>query len=232
MEARLQPARSAGRHGTEQKQKRMRQRRAHMSRARVSWRPAHRHHNRAVDRSVPPGWDYNPASMSQRLPIVALALIGCAIATVLALYQYGILTAVWEPFFGEGSRIVLSSGLSRVLPVSDAALGAAGYLADAITGIIGGRDRWRSMPWIVVGFAILVGPIGVVSIGLVIAQPIMYNAWCSLCLASAAISVLMIGPAMDEALASLQHLRRVHDSGDSLWGAFWGLETSRAGAGC
>jgi uncharacterized membrane protein len=201
-----------------------------MSRARVSWRPAHPHHTRTDDSgSVPPGWDYNPASMRQRLPIVGLALIGCAIATVLALYQYGIVAAVWEPFFGDGTRIVLSSHLSRVLPVSDAALGAAGYLADAITGVIGGRDRWRSMPWIVVGFAILVGPLGAISIGLVIAQPVMYNAWCSLCLASAALSVLMIGPAMDEALASLQHLRRVHDRGGSWWRAFWGLAAPRMG---
>src|SRR5688572_13294289 len=110
-----------------------------MTGARMSWRRVDSHHNRTLEVvSVPPGWDYNPASMSQRLPIVGLALIGCAIATVLALYQYGTLGTVWEPFFGEGTRIVLSSGLSRVLPVSDAALGAAGYLADAITGIIGG----------------------------------------------------------------------------------------------
>lgn len=172
----------------------------------------------------PPGWDYNPAAMSQRLPIVALALAGCAIATYLALFQYGVVATVWEPFFGDGSRIVLTSGLSHVLPISDAALGAAGYLADAVTGLIGGRDRWRKMPWIVVGFGVLVGPLGAVSIGLVIAQPVMYNAWCTLCLLSAVISVLMIGPAMDEVLASLQHLRRVRDTGNtSVWCAFWGL---------
>ena len=175
-------------------------------------------------RDVPPGWDYNPATLRQRLPIVVLALAGCGIATYLALFQYRVVDTVWEPFFSDGSRIVLSSRLSRVLPVSDAALGAAGYLADAITGIIGGRDRWRTMPWIVVGFGVLVGPLGAISIGLVIAQPVMYDAWCTLCLASAVISVLMIGPAMDEVLASLQHLRRVRDAGNmSVWSAFWGL---------
>lgn len=186
---------------------------------------------RALDhrRDIPPGWDYNPAALSQRLPIVALALAGCAIATYLALFQYGSVATVWEPFFGDGSRIVLNSRLSHVLPVSDAALGAAGYLADAITGIIGGRGRWRTMPWIVVGFGVLVGPLGAVSIGLVIAQPVMYDAWCTLCLASAVISVLMIGPAMDEVLASLQHLRRVRDTGNtSVWSAFWGLGRQEA----
>jgi uncharacterized membrane protein len=178
---------------------------------------------------IPPGWDYNPAALSQRLPIVALALTGCAIATYLALFQYGVVATVWEPLFRDGSRIVLSSRLSHVLPVSDAALGAAGYLADAITGLIGGRDRWRTMPWIVIGFGVLIGPLGAVSIGLVIAQPVMYNAWCTLCLVSAVISVLMIGPAMDEVLASLQHLRRVRQTGTtSVWSAFWGLGRQKA----
>lgn len=180
--------------------------------------------------SVPPGWDYNPATFSQRLPIVALALLGCAIATYLALYQYEVVDEVWEPFFGDGTRVILSSPLSHVLPVSDAALGAAGYLADAVTGLIGGRERWRTMPWIVVGFAFLVGPLGAISIGLVIAQPLLYDAWCTLCLASAVISVLMIGPAMDEALASLQHLRRVWDRGEtSVWQAFWGMRSAIEG---
>ena len=50
------------------------------------------------------------------------------------------------------------------------------------------------------------------------------NCWCTLCLASALISLVMIGPAMDEFLASLQHLRRVFDEGGSLWRAFWGLD--------
>ena len=78
-------------------------------------------------------------------------------------------------------------------------------------------------PWMVVLFACLVGPFGAISIGLVIAQPVMFDAWCALCLASAAISVAMIGPAMDEALASLQYLRRVADAREgSVWRAFWG----------
>jgi hypothetical protein len=33
---------------------------------------------------------------------------------------------VWEPFFGNGSRLILTSGVSRILPVPDAALGALG----------------------------------------------------------------------------------------------------------
>lgn len=177
------------------------------------------------DSGVPPGWDYNPSTWPQRLPIILLALLGFGIAAYLALYQWEVFSTVWEPFFGKGSQIILTSRISYLLPIPDAALGALGYLADAVTGAIGGRGRWRRMPWIVVIFGLAVGPLGAVSIILVILQPVMFDAWCTLCLASALISTLMIGPAMDEMLASLQHLKRVHVRGESVWRAFWGLQT-------
>lgn len=173
---------------------------------------------------VPAGWSYNPSSWPERLPIVGLALVGFVIAGYLALYQLRFFVDVWEPFFGDGSRIILNSSVSRILPIPDAALGAFGYLLDAITGVIGGRDRWRRMPWIVVLFGVAVGPLGIVSVLLVILQPVMFNAWCTLCLASALISVLMIGPAADEVLASLQYLKGERVKGRSLWRAFWGLD--------
>ncbi|HET7583864.1 MAG TPA: vitamin K epoxide reductase family protein [Gemmatimonadaceae bacterium] len=179
---------------------------------------------RRVDEHAPPGWSYNPASWRQRLPVVALAVVGGCVAGYLALYQYGVVRDVWEPFFGDGSRRILHSSISFALPVSDATLGALGYLADALAGVIGGVRRWRTMPWIVVLFGILVGPLGAVSIALVIAQPVVYHTFCTLCLLSAVISMLMIGPAMDEVLASLQYLRRVSRTPErSVWRAFWGI---------
>lgn len=175
--------------------------------------------------SVPKGWPGNPSTWGQRLPIAGLALAGFGIATYLALYQYGVVEDVWEPFFGDGSRTVLDSRLSRVLPVSDAALGAASYLLDAVAGVIGGVSRWARMPWIVILFGLAVGPLGAVSILLVIAQPVLYGAYCTLCLVSAVISLSMIPPAMDEVLASLQHLRRVRFGGGSVFSAFLGRDT-------
>ncbi|MBZ0292738.1 MAG: vitamin K epoxide reductase family protein [Anaerolineae bacterium] len=170
----------------------------------------------------PPGWDNNPSSWHQRLPIVGLALIGLLIASYLGAFQLDLITAVWEPFFGNGTREVLTSGVSTILPIPDGVLGALAYLVDAVTGVIGGRDRWRTMPWIVIIFGIAVGPLGAVSITLVIFQPVLFDSWCTLCLCSALISILMIGPAMDEFLASLQYLKRVSKHGDSVWQAFLG----------
>jgi type IV secretory pathway VirB3-like protein len=60
---------------------------------------------------------------------------------------------------------------------------------------------------------------------LVVFQPVLFSAWCTLCLASAVISILMIGPAMDEMLASLQFMKRVRDTGHSVWKAFWGVNS-------
>jgi hypothetical protein len=171
---------------------------------------------------IPDGWNYNPSSWRERLPLVGVALAGAGIASYLAACQLGWVSRVWEPFFGDGSQVILHSAVSRMLPIPDAALGALGYLVDAVTGLVGGRDRWRSMPWIVVLFGVAVGPLGAISLLLVILQPLLFNAWCTLCLTSAAISVLMIGPALDEVLASLQHLRRCRNAGRSMWQVFWG----------
>ena len=171
--------------------------------------------------AVPPGWSYNPSAWSERLWLVGVALVGLAVSSYLAFYQFGWLSAVWEPFFGDGSAQVLHSVLSRLLPLPDAALGAAAYALDAVAGVIGRQDRWRSMPWMVILFGLAVGPLGLVSVLLVIAQPVVLQAWCTLCLVSAVASLVMIGPAMDEVLASLQFLRRCHDRDRSLWTTFW-----------
>ena len=176
------------------------------------------------DDLIPPGWSYNPSAWSQRLWIVGIALVGFGISTYLALYQYDVVTDVWEPFFGSGSRTILHSWVSKLLPVSDAALGAFSYLLDAVTGVIGGKRRWRTMPWMVVLFGIAVGPLGLVSLLLVILQPTLFDTWCTLCLVTAAISIVMIGPSMDEVLASLQYLKRETARGRPFWRTFWGRD--------
>ena len=171
---------------------------------------------------VPSGWAYNPSTWPQRLPLVFIALIGVGIATYLALYQLKIIDHVWDPFFDGQTEKILTSPVSKLLPIPDALLGAFGYMIDAVTGIIGGTERWKTKPWIVIIFGIAVGPLGLVSILLVISQPVLFNAWCTLCLCSAVISVVMISPAMDEMLASLQFLQRVKHNRNSVWKAFWG----------
>jgi hypothetical protein len=172
--------------------------------------------------TAPSGWVYNPSSWSQRIPIALLAFAGFAVAAWLALFQAGFIDSIWEPFFGSGSRRILTGRVSRLLPVPDAALGAAGYLADAVFGLIGGTSRWKTMPWVVVVFAIAVIPFGLVSLTLFILQPVLYHSWCTLCLLSVAISLAMVPYAWDEFVASWRWMQRRRREGASLVSALLG----------
>jgi uncharacterized membrane protein len=130
--------------------------------------------------SVPPGWSYNPSIWGERLWLIGVALLGFAISAYLAAYQWELFDGVWEPLFGSGSQEVLHSFLSKLLPIPDAALGAFAYALDAVAGAIGGTQRWRTMPWMVLLFGLAVGPLGIVSVLLIISQPVLLGAWCTM----------------------------------------------------
>ena len=174
--------------------------------------------------SIPSAWDYNPSTWGERIPLVIIGFVGFCVAMYLSLYQMKIIDTVWDPFFGNGTEKILTSGVSQSFPIPDALLGAFGYGLDVVTGLIGGTERWRTKPWIVILFGVAVGPLGLVSVFLVIAQPVLVGYWCTLCLCSAVISVVMISPAMDEMLASLQYLQRIRHRRLSVWKAFWGRQ--------
>lgn len=175
-----------------------------------------------LQNNIPEGWSYNPSAWPQRIPLLIVAACGFLIALYLGLYQLHVFSKVWEPFFGNGTKKVLTSSVSRSLPVPDGILGALGYLTDLVTGIVGKEKRWKTKPWIVIIFGFAVGPLGMISILLVILQPVLLHTWCTLCLCSAFISILMISPALDELLASLQYLKKVRKRGKPVWKAFWG----------
>lgn len=170
---------------------------------------------------VPPGWTYNPSGWTQRLAIVFLALIGFFLARYMAAFQLGHIVSPWDPVFGAGTERVLTSDVSKAFPVSDAGLGALSYLLDALAGVIGGVRRWRTMPWMVVLFGVLIIPPGVTSIVLVILQPIGIGDWCTLCLAASVVMLLMVSPALDEVIATGQFLLRARRAGDNVWRVFW-----------
>lgn len=173
------------------------------------------------DEGIPPGWTYNPSTAGQRLPIMFLAFLGFLMSRNLASFQLEHIADIWDPFFGDGTRKVLTSDISKAFPVSDAGLGALTYLLDVIAACIGGRSRWRTMPWAVILFGFMIIPTGVTSITLVMLQPIGVGAWCSLCLMTAFLMLIMVPPAVDEVLASVQFLKRKKESGESFWKVFW-----------
>lgn len=170
---------------------------------------------------TPPGWSYNPSGWFQRGPIIAMAFLGFFLSRYLAAYQLGHIAYPWDPFFGDGTRRVLDSEISKAWPVSDAGLGAVSYMLEALSGFMGGRNRWRTMPWMVVMFGVLVVPLGIVSIVLVILQPVAVGAWCALCLITAAAMLIMIAPAVDEVVAMGQFLAGARREGKPFWRTFW-----------
>lgn len=170
---------------------------------------------------IPPGWSYNPSTWMQRAPIILLAAVGFLASRYMAAYQLGHISHVWDPLFGDGTQRVLRSDVSRMFPVSDAGLGAVSYLLEILMGFMGDRARWRTMPWMVTFFGILVIPTGVTSIVLVIMQPLAVGAWCFLCLVAALAMLAMVPATLDEVVAMVQFLIQARREGKPLWRTFW-----------
>lgn len=184
-------------------------------------------HASMMDRSdLPPGWSYCPSTYLQRLPIVALGFVGFLIARQLTAYQLGHVEHVWEPFFaGSGARnateTIITSSVSKAWPIPDAGLGAVSYVFEVLMGVMGDRRRWRTMPWMVAAFGIVVVPLGVVSIYFIIIQPIDIGTWCTLCLVAALAMLLMIPFTLDELVAMGQYLVQGHRRGEPFWRTFF-----------
>lgn len=180
--------------------------------------------------TVPPGWDQSPSSWFQRVPIIALAVFGFLISRHMTAYQLGHIDGVWEPFFSgaagsgkNGTEEIITSSVSEAWPVPDAGLGAFTYMLEILTGIVGSSRRWRTMPWLVLIFGIMIVPLGAISITFIIIQPIILGTWCTLCLLAAAAMLLQIPYAVDELLATCQFLaRRKKEGRPLLWVLFRG----------
>ena len=164
-------------------------------------------------KSIPPGWTYSPSTYAQRLPIVAMGLIGLLISRMLTAYQLGHIDTAWEPFFAgsatdpkNGTEEIITSYVSKMWPIPDAALGAVSYLLEILMAVMGTRDRWRTMPWMVTFFGILVIPLGVISIYFIIIQPVLLATWSTPALIAALAMLIMIPFAIDEVIAMGQYL--------------------------
>ncbi|MBY0497445.1 MAG: vitamin K epoxide reductase family protein [Cyanobacteria bacterium] len=170
---------------------------------------------------IAPGWSYNPSTWHQRAPMIVLGFVGWMISRYLAAFQLGYIETVWDPFFGSGTRQVLTSEVSRMFPISDAGLGALAYTVEFLMAWMGGRTRWRSMPWMVTFFFIVIVPLGLTHIILVILQPVAVGEWCTLCLAAAFMMLIMIPFTVDEVIVTGQFLAAARRNGKSLWRTFW-----------
>jgi uncharacterized membrane protein len=175
---------------------------------------------------IPPGWSSNPSRAAARRRLLLLAFLGLLAAIYLTLYQWGAISHIWDPFFGEQSTYVVThSAVSRILPFPDAALGVLGYLCDLLFGSLGGDERWWRQPWTVMAFVGTISALAAVSVLLIIAQAVVVHAWCTICLVSAGVSLLIFALGSGEGIATLQYLKRVRARARStraVWKAIWG----------
>lgn len=172
--------------------------------------------------SIPEGWSYNPSAWTQRLPIVIIAITGVYISRYLAAYQLGHIPSVWEPFFmgsptdpRNGTEEIIMSPVAKAWPVSDAAVGAYTYLLEILTGIVGSSRRWRTMPWLVILFGLMIAPLGVTSVFFIIIQPIVIGTWSTVAMIGAALILIQIPYSLDEIIATMQFLRRRSKAGQN-----------------
>jgi len=170
---------------------------------------------------VPPGWSYNPSTWGQRAPIIGLAMVGFAVSRYMAAFQLEHISSVADPIFGRGTERILTSDISEMFPVSDAGLGASIYLFEVLMMAMGDKRRWRTMPWMVGFFALLVVPMGVTSIVLVILQPVSVGTWCTACLVAAVAMLVMVPLSLDEVVAMVQLVVRRRREGVGAWRTFW-----------
>jgi uncharacterized membrane protein len=112
--------------------------------------------------------------------------------------------------------------LELTAPVPDALAGVAAYGAELALLALGGRDRWRSLPWTCLALGAILAMGAVVSIALIVIQPTVAHAWCTLCLVSAALSLALFALGIGEARAAWEHVGRARARGVRLGDAVWG----------
>jgi len=188
-------------------------------------------------KNIPPGWTYSPSTDAQRLPIVVMGLIGLLTSRILTAYQLGHIDSVWEPFFAgslsdprNGTEEIITSNMSKAWPIPDGGLGTVSYVLEILMAVMGARDRWRTMPWMVTFFGILVIPLGVVSIYFIISQPIVIGTWSTLALIAALAMLIMIPFALDEVIAMGQFLVWAKCRGKPLIRTFFQGDAIEAGS--
>src|SRR3954453_15827808 len=148
------------------------------------------------------------SAWSRRIPVIVLSVAGVAVATTLTLFPTDVLPPVWDPFFGSGSRQVLTSSVSQALPVHDASLGAVAYLLEAILESIGGTRRAYDRPWIVAAAGLVAAGLGFAALALIALQAFVVGAFCTLCLTSASISLVVAALVVPEVRVSVGVLRQ------------------------
>ena len=115
-----------------------------------------------------------------------------------------------------GLLAALYTGLSQV--------GVIHAMWDPFFGSIGGEQRWRRLPWAALIFGAVITALFLVGLTLTILQATVIGHWCTICLLSATVSLLVFALGISEPIASLRYLALVwlEDGREAAWQALWG----------
>jgi hypothetical protein len=80
------------------------------------------------------------------------------------------------------------------------------------------------MPWVSALFGLMVIPAGMISILLIVLQPLMVGAWCGICLMIAVCMLIMVLLTIPELAATFQVLSRSYKN-KNFWTVFWNGES-------
>lgn len=157
---------------------------------------------RTGESARPGGWTFDPSGWRERGPVLLLALIATGLSLYLGAYQLHWVRGVWDPFFGNGSEHVLTSGFSKLFPVPDALIGTGAYAVEAVLTALGGRQRYRTRPWLVLLYgATVIGGAGV-GITFAMIQGAIVGYWCTLCLCNTLIGIAIVVLSWPEVFAA------------------------------
>jgi hypothetical protein len=98
---------------------------------------------------------------------------------------------------------------------------------EIVTALVGTKARWRTMPWLVVAFGLMIAPLGVISIFFIIIQPIVIGTWSVIALAGAAAILIQIPYSLDEIIATMQFMRRRVAAGRNVLRVFFQATSTR-----
>src|SRR5690606_24234446 len=87
---------------------------------------------------------------------------------------------------------------------------------ETLLAFMGLKDRWRTNPSTVLIFGLLVVPLGVAHLVLVTLMPVLVGYWCTLCLLTAILMLMMVPLAIDEVVATFQFLAVKRREGHSI----------------
>jgi len=156
-----------------------------------------------------------PEPSSRHLVIGDLAVLGALISGYLALYELNVTQTVWDPLFGDGSRQVLTSSVSKALPVPDAVLGFLTYAVEAVLAFAIGLGYARASGAAGALLCLVVLGLTGAAIVLIGVQLFVVHALCTLCLASAAVSFASFAVSIPDLRAWIARIRRGRNGAES-----------------